>query len=325
MTMSDSEPPKPERHPFRFSLRTLLILVLVLGVFFGWLGTRLKRARENRLAEAKIRSVNASGGLAVFYSHAKGSPNWLERMLGDPGVISVQKVTTRRHTENGLKHLRDLHGMLHHWELDLSRPDGSLGAVTDAELKHLKGLAGLQSLDLSCQSSITDTGLEHLEGLASLRQLRLDDTAVTSIGVDSLQRALPEARITPSSRQFAAIAEIKRLGGYVRTNANWVSVSFSESGDHNATDAVMLEIRALANLRSQLDVSISGDRINDAGMVHLKDLTNLNRLHVHCTQVTDAGLECLKEAKSLEYLRCHAPRVSDVSGGPDSLHDWGSF
>ncbi len=39
--------------------------------------------------------------------------------------------------------------------------------VTDAGLKHLKGLTNLQSLDLG-QTQVTDAGLEPLKGLTQL-------------------------------------------------------------------------------------------------------------------------------------------------------------
>jgi glucose-6-phosphate dehydrogenase assembly protein OpcA len=60
MMMNESDSPKPEeRRPFQFSLRTLLIAVLVLGVFFGWLASRLQRAAGHRQAAADVRKTEA--------------------------------------------------------------------------------------------------------------------------------------------------------------------------------------------------------------------------------------------------------------------------
>jgi len=36
MIMNDSDPPKPKRRWYRFSLRTLLLFLLVAGIGFGW-------------------------------------------------------------------------------------------------------------------------------------------------------------------------------------------------------------------------------------------------------------------------------------------------
>jgi hypothetical protein len=42
--------PKPLRRWFQYSLRTLLVLMLVFGCGFGWLGMKVKQAREQREA-----------------------------------------------------------------------------------------------------------------------------------------------------------------------------------------------------------------------------------------------------------------------------------
>ena len=59
--------------------------------------------------------------------------------------------------------------------------------VTDAGLKHLKGLPKLQSLDLSDILSISDVGLERLRGLTQLRSLNLADNKVTDAGLENLK------------------------------------------------------------------------------------------------------------------------------------------
>jgi len=168
--MNDSGPPRPNLRWYQFSLRTLLIAVLVLGVFLGWLGSGLQRARKNRQAEAQIRSVTASRDLGVSYSRAKGEPNWLQKLLGDPGAIRIQKVRMGWNTENALKHLQGLQDMLHAWELDLN-PLNS---------RHVE---------------VTDAGLEHLTEATGLGYVCVAGTQVTDEGVQKLQHALPNCRI----------------------------------------------------------------------------------------------------------------------------------
>ena len=120
--MNDSNSPKPKHRWCRFSLRTLVIVVLVLGVFFGWLGSRLQRAATHRRAAAELLRVDAeikSLGGGISYRYVE-QPDWLSRMLGDPGVFDVKKVRMERAAEADLKLLQGLDGMLHSWELDLS-------------------------------------------------------------------------------------------------------------------------------------------------------------------------------------------------------------
>ena len=58
--------------------------------------------------------------------------------------------------------------------------------VTDAGLKHVKGLTQLRDLYLD-ETKITDAGLEDLRGLTELRTLCLGDTQVTDAGLANLK------------------------------------------------------------------------------------------------------------------------------------------
>ena len=64
--------------------------------------------------------------------------------------------------------------------------DLSLTQVTDADLKQLKSLANLQSLNL-IGTQISDAGLEHLKGLANLQSLLLQASQVTDTGLGYLK------------------------------------------------------------------------------------------------------------------------------------------
>ncbi|GAF71284.1 unnamed protein product, partial [marine sediment metagenome] len=56
MTMNDSRPPKPKLRWFQFSLRMLLLFVLVAGAGFGLYGRKLLQDRNlRRLAEEQAR------------------------------------------------------------------------------------------------------------------------------------------------------------------------------------------------------------------------------------------------------------------------------
>jgi hypothetical protein len=83
--------------------------------------------------------------------------------------------------------------------LNLDRTD-----VTDAGLRRLAGLSGLELLGLT-GTKVTDSGLKNLEGLASLESLYLDGTQVSDEGLVSLKRlgklkrlTLKGTKVTPS-------------------------------------------------------------------------------------------------------------------------------
>jgi internalin A len=66
--------------------------------------------------------------------------------------------------------------------------------VTDAGLKDLTALEGLQKLNLS-GTQVTDAGLKELGALKNLKILYLINTKVTGGGVAELQKALPNCGV----------------------------------------------------------------------------------------------------------------------------------
>ena len=181
-----TQPPKPKRRWYQFSMRTLLVVVVVFCV---WLGIRVQRARTNRArvaaVEEAVAKITKLGGEVYsnrnfFYQSSRPdggrrvqqrSPTWLEELFHDPGGPDdpVEVLVVREVTFYSTK-------------------------VTNAELGHLKGLTNLQVLTLG-NTQITDAGLERLKGLTKLETLYLGGTKVTDEGVKKLQQALPNCRI----------------------------------------------------------------------------------------------------------------------------------
>ena len=71
MTAQRDEP-KPRRRWLRFSLRTLLVVMLLLGVVFGALGMMANEARRQRKVVADLEELGADdrGGRAARRSEA---------------------------------------------------------------------------------------------------------------------------------------------------------------------------------------------------------------------------------------------------------------
>jgi hypothetical protein len=93
-----------------------------------------------------------------------------------------------RITSEGLRHLAE--------STELRSLSLNNTQITDDGLSHLAGLTRLGNLHLH-GTPITDAGLEHLEAIASLRYLGLgENRAVTEAGMERLQHALPELRVS---------------------------------------------------------------------------------------------------------------------------------
>jgi hypothetical protein len=56
-----SEPYKTRRRWFQYSLRSVLLLMLLVGLGLSWYATRAKRAREQKEAVEEIKQVTDAG------------------------------------------------------------------------------------------------------------------------------------------------------------------------------------------------------------------------------------------------------------------------
>ena len=123
-----------KRRRFQFSLRTLLLFVLVWSVGFSWLGTRLHRAEKNREAEAEIQRVAFEiGNLGAAVRVEQESRSWLENLLDDPGVKCIAVVDFNSPYDFG--------GTIDPQSLPRRQiTDTDLGQMVHASLKRLTGL-----------------------------------------------------------------------------------------------------------------------------------------------------------------------------------------
>ncbi len=215
-----TDPAKPVsrswRRFLRFSVRGLIVVVLVIG---GWVGWIVRSAQIQREAVAAI--ANAGGIVSYDWEWYDGkpkpgrkpwAPQWLVDLIGvnyfghiTEVWIFREKVSNETNVQIGkLKRLQRL--FLRGCSIDdaelahltgLSRLDKLSLAdnpVTDAGLVHLKALTNLSTLWLT-ETQVSDAGLVHLKALTNLSTLGLRDTQVTDAGVKDLQQALPRLKI----------------------------------------------------------------------------------------------------------------------------------
>ncbi len=188
------------RWRFQFSIRWLLIMVVVVAVPCSWLAVEMKAAKEQHDAVEAIMKLGATvrydwqTDVDHYYNLLPKAqppePPWLRSLLGNDLCWSVTRViwggpefrsptTPRSITDAGLENLRGLKQLQH-----LSFWGNS--ELSDADLQHLEGLNQLRELWLN-STPISDNGLEHLKGLNELRTLALEFTGVTDKGLESLK------------------------------------------------------------------------------------------------------------------------------------------
>jgi hypothetical protein len=203
--------PKPRRRWFQFTLRTLLVLMLLVCIGMGWLGVKMQQTRKQRAA---INAIVHGGGRVTnwgnFTSTFEGwqgpsrrtmalylpSPEyqsyvdesqvhaWLRWLLGDD--FFTHPTMTVVTSTVGMEHL----GGLPQLESLILIDD----QISDTDLRYLKCLPRLEALYIF-GNSITDDGLNHVEELTQLRDVYISSTKVSDSGVKELQQALPNCEI----------------------------------------------------------------------------------------------------------------------------------
>lgn len=172
------------RWRFQFSVRSLLLLTLVVAVLCGWIA---RQAEEQRVA---VDGIQSAGGTVMYDYHEAGprawstagiprGPRWMRDLLEPDYFDRVVYVGLFNTPENGdwidaFNRLKSVNTLL------LSGPH-----VNDETLDRMNYSISLVELHLS-GSSITDDGLRNLEKFPRLRWLMLRNTSITDKGMPHL-------------------------------------------------------------------------------------------------------------------------------------------
>ena len=205
---------RPWRRFLRFSVRGMIVLVLVTG---GWLGWVVRSARIQREAVAAIEK--AGGSVDYDWEWTDGDyiqgkrarwQEWLGDRVGFEYASSVSRVILLEcDSQPVFSQLRNFDRLealylggpvmtddrLVHLERLASLRELRVDTIGDGGLARIGSLRGLQRLYLF-GPKVTDNGLAHLRGLPSLELLWLSNTRVTRVGMFNLRMALPKLMIS---------------------------------------------------------------------------------------------------------------------------------
>jgi len=186
--MSASPVSRPWLRFLRFSVRGLIVLVLVIGVWLGWI------VRQARVQGDAVAAINKAGGLALYdfdrriqvspWNKFSGWKKWIGKYIGIDyvgHVVFVQIVSDGDYADRqqALACLGDL-GQLEGMNL-------AGNSVTDGVLAQVNGLNRLRFLMLQ-HTKISDTGLTHVRSLTNLQQLYITDAGIGDDGLIHFRR-----------------------------------------------------------------------------------------------------------------------------------------
>jgi hypothetical protein len=252
------------RWRFQFSIRSLLVLVVVVALPCSWLAVEMKKAKDQKEAVAAIKGLGGNlyydyefDDSGAWISGAEpATPAWLRARLGDDFFALAKNVTFM-----------------------------SGGKITDHETACLESLPDLKELWLILQRSVSDRTLAHLKGTRKLEVLYLTYCPITDAGLSSLNglRNLKELDLCGTRVTDAGLMHMEGLVTITSLNLNFTAIS----------DAGLQHMEVFSNLES---LNLRGTHITDAGLVRLKGLAHLQTLDLAETKVTDAGVAKLQQA-----------------------------
>jgi hypothetical protein len=295
------------RVPIRLSLRTLMLLVLVVGGGLGWLS--LQRQREAR-RQWVIATIQASGSNVEFDGIGISRILWFGGST-NPAALPQRPLTADQIDALGscdrLRELMMIASVMTDEGLASVSHDNGLQKlycfkpkITDAGVKHLANLTGLKDLELLRVPELTDATLAHIAGQTNLEKITLSGTSITGSGLVHLagMRKLRSLTISNEALNDAGLANLGKLTGLTQLYLG--GGAYTDTG-----------VAALANLTNLKDLGMGPVRYTDACLASLSGLTNLETLSLEGPQVTDAWLDRIASMKSLRLVLIRGARVSD--------------
>jgi hypothetical protein len=287
---------------YRFSLRTLMVFILLVSLAMGLVVRFVLRAREQAVLVAKIRATYA-GSVEYDWQHlndgtllldernasvaprtAPPGPLWVRTLIGDDYFQNVVCVSlgsddiaatsgpSREMVSRIARSFTQLRGL----ELQGWGPCDStlkiVGRIPSLELLHLIG------------ESVTDADIAHLRRLKNLRMLMVYPN---------------EGRLTDESIRYLSALP----------NLEWLVITSDQLSDEGL--AYLRRFRSLKNL----SLEAYPNRFTDAGLIHLQQMPRLEQLYLHLdgTNITAHGIRSLESVRALRHLR--------IKGGPVSQSD----
>ncbi len=311
---------QPRRRGLRFSLRALMLLVLVVGAVLGW---RANRAHHQKRAVEAIKALNGTVQYDFEYAFdrpinpgsprptAPDGPAWLRKLIGDEYFQEVTLVNFREPLTGPLppelEQLDQVEYLIYEVKAPVSDHLALLGrlislkavapsgpGITDATVEVVAKLPQLKKLQLS-RTAVTDAGLAHIAKYSHLTEIGLgNNPTITEVGLANLlasQPGLDTLVLNSMAVTDSVLASLKNTTGLRRLQIQHSTL----------TDAGLDSIKDLTDLE-YLMINAPESSMTDKGLAHLQRLVKLRELYFTASQVGDDGLAALEGLQNLERL-----------------------
>lgn len=304
---------KPNRRWKTISLRGLLLLVVAIAVWLGWIVHKARQQRETVAALQKFGGfvhydwefVNGpvkvpQGNLLWKPTWGKFTPDkkpwasiWLRRTLGDEYFQSIAHVSLYVDIKKGVAdatwvNMGPADNALRMLATQQTVRTLQLGGdqVTDDNLAYVGQMTGLEELIISWGYRLTDKGFAHLGGLKNLRILYIDSSKMTDAGLETIGKLtnLEELQIAGAGFSDQGLAHLQNLARLKHLSLGDGNQLISDAGATSLTKLKQLEY-----------VDISGWHIGDDGIAKLRELRNLKKVELGIPKVQAGRKKHLEE------------------------------
>jgi internalin A len=302
------------------SLRAMLLLVLVVGLAFGWV---INEARVERKA---VQAIEAADAYVLFdFQHDRAleagveSPRWKKWIvdhLGPEYAGDVNYVVTSTCNDQLLAQLARLDGL----EELILLCDTDRG-LTDAGLATaLRALHRLKRLVLADAPALSGSGLAQLASLHRLKALELELPNAVDIGLANLPLQLEELFISMpkvTDAGFVHLSKLKNLRKLSTRNVPITSLGLAHLNELRNMRQLTLEktlvdtLEPIGGLRSIEELDIQDGPMTAAGMSPLQNWKKLKRLRLSHLELSDGACSSLTGHNELTHVDLWSSLVPD--------------
>ena len=283
---------KARRIP-QFGIRTLLAMMLVLGVGSGWLFSHIRDVNRERKLIAKALAYDSITRIAQYDDNR----TWIERLVGRDLYTQKYEVDAFRPDDEPLLLLSELD---HVQELKV---------LTVAERTDLESLSGLHDLRrLTISSSLSLASLDGIEACTKLKRLWVrHDGNLADISALAKLESLENLCIACSKNHpYYSLKPLAKL-------PNLKAINFDGDGE-------LGDIELLAGMTRLESLTLTGSNIKSLDII--QDCKNLVELNIrHCPELKDfSALNKLGKLKELSVTGSQLAQIPERKNGFHTLN-----